>query len=492
LSVPNALASPPLPQLPLDALAQNILPARGKALPKAISAFTADPLKIITQPAPAAASLITQVQTPSQTLNSQALPLAQHITAPTTTAHPNAAPITNQQSITRPTQDTPQHASIKLLETSSNVTLAPQSAQQNALLTTPQQPALFNPMITAGERAAHWIGNSATTAELAPSIKGETTAETPSALPHKNRPLLHIPHHNAAPPSFASAYAAPPQNTHIMQDSLFLLHAALPESLQNGTLIITPQSQIATSAAHTTPPLPEVPATMAALPILGPLLFNTQSWDSLNMLHKNLQQIAPQLATALTTLSPNASNIAQMMPAALFFISAIKGGDIQQWLGERTLSALKKAGKTGALDQFSKEASALSRLAKEPAGEWRSHALPFYNDGNFHKILLHSREDGGEQKADGKNQGQLTRFVFDLELPHIGPLQLDGLFHGKHMDVVLRTPSHFSQAMQAEMRHLYTQALGETEINGTLSFQTQKENWVTITQDYNKLLTQDA
>jgi hypothetical protein len=166
----------------------------------------------------------------------------------------------------------------------------------------------------------------------------------------------------------------------------------------------------------------------------------------------------------------------------LFFIAAVRGGDLTQWLGNNAVDALRRGGKTGLLNRLGQESSALNRLAGDPvANDWRAMSLPMMFDNQMHKIALYYKNDSESQQKD--QQGKQTRFIFDLSLDALGKVQLDGLFRAKRFDLIVRTLTPFSLPMQQDMRRIYSGALGETSITGDLSFQNKPEQWVTITPE---------
>jgi hypothetical protein len=213
-------------------------------------------------------------------------------------------------------------------------------------------------------------------------------------------------------------------------------------------------------------------------------LLNPAPWPGLEDIYQTLAQSAPQAARAFASVLPAPAAPANMGAAALFFIAALRAGDIQGWVGEKALETLRRAARSGLIDRLTQEGRALQGVAgREPASaqEWRSLPLPLFWEGDIHRIALHYRQERQEGEP-GKAGGSKTRFIFDLELDHMGKVQIDGLFHAARLDVILRTEEVFSQAAQAQMRRLYAEALKQTRITGELSFQTpQPGQWVTVT-----------
>lgn len=208
-----------------------------------------------------------------------------------------------------------------------------------------------------------------------------------------------------------------------------------------------------------------------------------QPWPLMTQILGTLAASAPQAAQLLTNMTPSPANPSQMGAAALFFIAAIRSGDLTSWLGEKTIDALRRGGNNNLLSRLGQEGASISRIASEPlTQDWRAMSLPFFMDQEMHKVTLYYKNDDGSRQ-DKENKGGQTRFVMDLNLSQIGPVQLDALFKPGRLDVILRTEDSFSPVMQQEMRDLYANALRQTQITGELLFQDQPQQWVKITPD---------
>ena len=177
---------------------------------------------------------------------------------------------------------------------------------------------------------------------------------------------------------------------------------------------------------------------------------------------------------------PNAtSSPAQITAAAMFFISAVRGGDMSGWLGGKNVDILRTSGKTSLLQRLGQEAGLLSRMADAPPGEWRSLSLPFFQQGDITKIVLSYRHDE-DQESDDPTRGRATRFVFDLSLSAMGSLQLDGYLQGRMINLILRSEQAFSAPAQIAMRSAFVEALEPTEMIGDLAFSASPDGWVKI------------
>jgi hypothetical protein len=242
------------------------------------------------------------------------------------------------------------------------------------------------------------------------------------------------------------------------------------------TLIPGTQIQVTPQALHVAPSQ----ITSAALPLLPSQFLTPGPWPVMEEIFQTLAHIAPPAAQAMSALTPSPASPQQMTPAALFFIAAARGGDITSWLGDKTIDILRSNGKSGILSRLTQEGGLLSRLGAEPVSqEWRGMSLPMFWQNEFHKITLYYKQD--KQANDNDNtQGKSTRFVFDLNLSHMGKVQIDGLFKGTRLDLILRTEQHFSQNVQMDMRATFAKALKEAQCTGELSFQNNPHQWVTI------------
>lgn len=231
-----------------------------------------------------------------------------------------------------------------------------------------------------------------------------------------------------------------------------------------------------------------VKSTEIPLPALTSSYFLTpSSWPILEETQQVLTQISPQTAQAFNAVVPNAAAPAQLGSTALFFVAAMRAGDMNGWLGEKAVDAIKRAGKSDLLSRLGREINGITRMSSEAlSGDWRAMSLPLAWQNDINKVALYFRNEGEHHEGnDEAGKGKKTRFVMDLSLTNMGNVQLDGLFSGHdnvgRLDLVLRTEQTFSQSMRQQMRTAYKNALEETQITGELSFQNQPESWVRIT-----------
>ena len=206
-------------------------------------------------------------------------------------------------------------------------------------------------------------------------------------------------------------------------------------------------------------------------------------WPVLSEFLDVLQQISPQALQAVTQLIPSPQSSSQLPPALLFFIAALKGADINAWIGERPLDILKRAGKSDIISRLTSDFSGLSRISSENLPhDWRGLIFPMLYDGDLKNITLYYKPDS-ETQSDNDHESQ-TRFIFDMDLSRMGAVQIDSLFksHGKHkrLDIILRTEAPLSDEMKQIIRQNYSKVSAYDDLSGNIQFQFGKEDFIKI------------
>lgn len=234
-------------------------------------------------------------------------------------------------------------------------------------------------------------------------------------------------------------------------------------------------------------PQPGTTAT-AAVPGTTPGVFELMTgfrWPVFDELidTQNLQ-IQTAATQTLAQILPSPAQPAKLPAAALLFIAAVRAGDLQAWLGDKAVEHLRRSGKAEWVARMSREFSGLNKLVSEPVNaEWRGMSIPLYAQGQIDKIHLYYRsgDQGADRDQEKKDKTGSTRFIFDLNLSAIGPVQLDGYVRGKVLDLAVRTEQPFSAAMRHDMTRRYIHVLESAGLEGALIFQSHPDKWVHIT-----------
>jgi len=260
---------------------------------------------------------------------------------------------------------------------------------------------------------------------------------------------------------------------------------SLPQGLQVELSLARPAANGALQTATT------LQASLAAPSTLPPItsFLTAELWPAANTLYQNIAQVSAQAANAFAAMTPSPANAAQFGPAVMFFVAAMRSGDVSGWLGNKAIDALQKSGKGQSLSKFMSDGASMSRLAAEPAAnDWRAMSIPLMYGERVEKVALYYKsQDGSADDESDESKGGFNRFIFNLKPNNMGKVQLDGLYRGGigkgRLDLALRTEAPFTQAMKMEMRRIYVDALEGAGVSGELSFQNNPESWVTITPE---------
>ncbi|MEE3627074.1 hypothetical protein UCD39_24370 [Nitrospirillum sp. BR 11752] len=173
----------------------------------------------------------------------------------------------------------------------------------------------------------------------------------------------------------------------------------------------------------------------------------------------------------------------QLTKTLVIFLAALRGGDAGGWLGSDALSTLGKAGRGRLSARLTDDFNTIANQAAEPNKDgWRTYAVPFGDEVG--RLQVHVRainEEEGEE-AEGPARAQrnrpLRRFLIDLTLSRLGPIQLDGLIWTGRFDLVIRTRQLLPTSLTRELHGIYSNSLAAVGYSGALAFQTGAHGWV--------------
>ncbi len=165
----------------------------------------------------------------------------------------------------------------------------------------------------------------------------------------------------------------------------------------------------------------------------------------------------------------------------LFFLAALRGGDIRGWLGDGPGRLLQRV-RPDVMARLKDEFGRLARLAEDPGpGDWRIALIPLHNGAQIERIRLFLRRHG-EDEEEGAGGRRGTRFVIDVELERFGRLQLDGLVRArnKRLDLIVRTALPLPPQMHDDIRRIFRDATELTGIKGAVAFQAAPPGFVEV------------
>lgn len=205
----------------------------------------------------------------------------------------------------------------------------------------------------------------------------------------------------------------------------------------------------------------------------GSLAALSGQWPALKEALEAVASVDPALARHLVNNVLPAPT-ARLPSSVLFFLAAVRLGDIGGWLGREASQILERAGRGRLLRQLGDDLARIGRFAEErERGDWRTFALPFHDGGELHQIWLLTRqhrhdEDGEEGAADGG-----LRFLVELDLSRLGPLQLDGLVRGSRFDLIVRTKEPLAAEMRRDILGIFDDGLAASGLTGAIIFHTE-------------------
>jgi hypothetical protein len=186
---------------------------------------------------------------------------------------------------------------------------------------------------------------------------------------------------------------------------------------------------------------------------------------------------AQQLMAALPSLSPR---LAANMSA---YIGAVRQNDVKGFLGERNIEAIERRGGRELVKRLESEFKELASVSARPrttaSGTWMTYAVPMMNGQHIEPIQLSVRQSPEEADKDGgsgggrSGKGGGTRFVVDLDLSRLGPMQIDGLVRGpdKKIDFIVRTHRALPSEMRFDLNRIVDSMAQASGLVGSIVFQ---------------------
>lgn len=319
-------------------------------------------------------------------------------------------------------------------------------------------------------------------------------ASTPqnTVLPNgQNGPPIDLssPVNQKSPMQQGSVIAADDQGRPIIQTNRGQLLLLTGTKLEVGAKVQFQVMQNVSQADSLIPkqafPQPEAPR--------GPMRIG-QNWQAFESLNQLLQQEAPALLSTLQALIPSPSqNTPQRLTGLMmFFMNALQfnagpaaflGNPMTQALRQQNTS-LKAEAILEALGRDMMNGSARVRDNLNGA-EFQRFTLPMMNqDQQIQPIFFYMRPapqgyDQGEQQAGAvtKKDEKEVRFLVDLNLSRMGPVQIDGLFKRKSMNMILRLENQLPSPIKNTIQNRYIAVMESLGLAGELQFR-GAQDWV--------------
>ena len=162
----------------------------------------------------------------------------------------------------------------------------------------------------------------------------------------------------------------------------------------------------------------------------------------------------------------------RMAANIIFFLKALGRGNLKNWADDQTLRAISKF-KPGLLKKLENDFAALSTKSKQPTStDWKIAYVPMQGDGNLQQIRIAQRDHQEEEEEGDKDEGGL-RFVIDIDLSQMGPMQFDGLAKEKtkKFDLIIRTNSTLAGHVRKDIHDIFENSMDAVGFDGNIVFQ---------------------
>ena len=247
-------------------------------------------------------------------------------------------------------------------------------------------------------------------------------------------------------------------------------HPIVETPLGSIVLEITPQIKIdgvipieIISAEDSMLPAPSLSDTVSSL-------FTNRNWPALNEALELIQSSETVTNQQFSTLKvPKLDS--QMAANILFFISALRGGDIRNWLGNQAGRRIQN-NSPELYARLAEEYNRLGQSVRETnTGDWRTTLIPLFNGSEFEFFQMNFRS--GSNDPNKKDDEDFARFIVDLELSKLGRIQLDGLISskGKQFDLFVRSAIPFTKSMRRDLNKIFSECIEITGLSGNIIMQ---------------------
>ncbi|NQU59231.1 MAG: hypothetical protein HQ513_18525 [Rhodospirillales bacterium] len=234
------------------------------------------------------------------------------------------------------------------------------------------------------------------------------------------------------------------------------------------TQTVVPRGSVITLDVVNVPNTPLLKA--GALPTLHESLFTSRKWPALEQVIQVLHEANPATAQQLiNSIIPRPD--AGLTSGLIFFLAALRGGDLRSWIGDDAMRLIERS-RPNLAGRVSENFTALARMADEPSsGDWRVALIPINTGAQIEQIRMLMRQHGGDEEDESETSD--NRFIIDVELTTFGRLQLDGLVrnNGKSLDLIIRSEAPLSETMHNDIRSIFLEAAELTGLKGGVNFQ---------------------
>jgi hypothetical protein len=248
------------------------------------------------------------------------------------------------------------------------------------------------------------------------------------------------------------------------------LKAYTPQPLPSGTtLLVTAQVETDTTILPSTTIAEEQLASIA--PTSDKAIDDVLAW-----MIANQPDAALQLRQQLPDIQRNLAS------SLLFFIAAIKGGDLGAMIGKRGLRVLETTAPELLARMRAEVGQIQATISDSPMSNWTLYPLSMMAGNELQHARLYVGKDPNENNEAQPTNGRGQRFVLEVELSQLGPMQFDGFVRSKDgkksFDLMVRSANPLEPALSHEIRTIFENSAAITGLKGQLIFQEGNQHFI--------------
>ncbi len=178
------------------------------------------------------------------------------------------------------------------------------------------------------------------------------------------------------------------------------------------------------------------------------------------------------LAGLFANIIPQAN--AKMASGMVFILSLLTGRSTSSFFSDDTYDEIERHGQTELLKKSLTEITRPTQLINDRTDNspWQQYSIPVFDGFKMNEMKLLVQQDNQGNASTDNNDDNEQRFIFLLNLSHLGDMQLDGRINkNNHINVIIRSHAPLEERLKAEIYTLYTNALELTGYKGAVTFQ---------------------
>lgn len=149
------------------------------------------------------------------------------------------------------------------------------------------------------------------------------------------------------------------------------------------------------------------------------------------------------------------------------FVAGVNSRSLERWLGSEPVAALRASGDAAVAEVLLRDLERLGRLADSDP-DWRTMLVPLWDGRELRQIRLALRRP--PEREHTAPAGLATRFLIDIDLRCVGPMQLDGFYRERRLSLLVRSTRCLDPRLRERIRAIFLDSVTATGITGDIRF----------------------